>query len=194
MDGLQVQLFEGERIRLGPIEPDKDAETESRWTHDPDYLRALAADPARPLSPAQVKKKYEDLEKELKEGKNSFYFTVRAREDDRLIGFVRLMWIEWNHGSGRLQMGIGDPKDRGQGYGSEALRLVLRYAFHELNLYRLGTAAVPAYNEGALRFFQRAGFVEEVRRRQALQRDGKRWDAVLLGILREEWASARGQG
>jgi RimJ/RimL family protein N-acetyltransferase len=194
MEGIQRQLFEGERVRLGPIEPDKDAEIESRWTHDPDFLRALSADPARPLSPAQVKKKYEDIEKEIKENRNSFYFTIRAKDDDRLMGFVRLQWIEWNHGVGRLHMGLGEANDRNKGNGSEALKMILRYAFHELNLHRLGTQPIPAYNEGALRFLQRAGFVEEVRRRQALQRDGKRWDAVHLGLLRDEWAGARGLG
>jgi RimJ/RimL family protein N-acetyltransferase len=43
------------------------------------------------------------------------------------------------------------------------------------------------YNDRAVRFLERAGFVVEVRRRQAIHRDGKRWDALKLGLLREEW-------
>jgi RimJ/RimL family protein N-acetyltransferase len=64
--------------------------------------------------------------------------------------------------------------------------MLLRYAFDELNLYRLA-ALTAEYNTGAIRFFERAGFVVEVRRRQAVQRDGQRWDAVMLGLLRDEW-------
>ena len=103
-----------------------------------------------------------------------------------MIGLARLYRIEWTHGTGSLQIGLGDRNDRGQGYGTEVLRMLLRYAFDELNLYRLGASTVE-YNTGAIRFFERAGFVVEVRRRQAIQRDGKRWDAVLLGLLRDEW-------
>ena len=61
---MNMQLFEGERVRLTPHDPEKDAETESGWTHDPEYLRRLSADPACPLSPGQIKKKYEEAGKE----------------------------------------------------------------------------------------------------------------------------------
>ncbi|MGH2523582.1 MAG: GNAT family N-acetyltransferase, partial [Anaerolineales bacterium] len=178
------QLFEGERIRLSPHDPDKDAETESRWTHDPAYLRLLSLDPARPLSPGQIKKKYEEAEKD--KSHNRFSFAIRAREDDRLIGFARLERIEWNNGAGWLALGIGAPEDRRKGYGTEALRLLLRYAFDELNLHRL-SAATPEYNTGALRLLEKTGFRAEIRRRQAFNRAGRRWDDIWFGILREEW-------
>ncbi|MBI5082669.1 MAG: GNAT family N-acetyltransferase [Chloroflexi bacterium] len=187
MDNIQQQLFEGSRLRLSAIDLEKDPDVESKWTHDPDYLRALSPDTARPLSPFMVKKKYEGIEKEMKEKRNSFYFTIRLKEDDRLIGFTKIEWIEWNNGAGRLAIGVGDPEDRRKGYGSESLQMILRYAFAELNLFRLGTFAIPAYNTGAIRFLERAGFVEEVRRRESVNRDGKRWDTVSLGLLRDEW-------
>ena len=185
---IAQQLFTGENICLGPIDHEKDAEIESRWTHDPTYLRLLSTDAARPLAAAQIKKKYEAIEKEMEESRSLFYFTIRMRSDDRLIGFARLYWIEWSNGSAHIELGIGDAQDRGRGYGSEALRLMLRYAFAELNLHRL-TAITGSYNLGALHVMQKAGFVEEVRRRQALYRDGQRWDILHLGLLRHEWQS-----
>jgi len=183
---MNGQLFEGERVRLAPIDPERDAEIESKWTHDPGYLRLISAEPVRPLSPGQIKKKYEELEKETEKYRNGFNFAIRLRADDRLIGFARLMHIEWTHGSGSLEIGLGAPNDRDHGYGAEALNLILRYAFDELNLYRL-SAGTFEYNSAAIRFFERAGFVVEVRRRQAIQRDGRRWAAILLGLLRDEW-------
>jgi len=181
---ISQQLFEGELIRLAPPDPEKDAELESKWTHDPEYQRLISAQPVRPLSPGQIKKKYEEVEKE--KAHNRFVFALRTREEDRLIGFARIEHIEWNHQHGGLALGIAAPADRGKGYGSEALRLLLRYAFDELNLHRL-TAVVFGYNTVALRFFEKAGFTLEVRRRQALNRDGQRWDWIHLGLLREEW-------
>jgi RimJ/RimL family protein N-acetyltransferase len=85
-----------------------------------------------------------------------------------------------------VRLGIGDAADRGKGYGSEAIKLLLRYTFEEINLHRL-SAAVPEYNLPALRLFDKAGFSIEVRQRQFLHRDGRRWDMLGLGLLRSEW-------
>ncbi len=186
---IDTQLFEGKLIRLAPIDHEKDPEVESRWTHDLELMRSLSQRPAMPLSVTQVKKRYEAIEKEVDESKKLFYFTIRDKTDSRLLGFIRIEWIEWTHGAGNLRMAIGDLADRNKGYGSEALALMLRFAFNELNLYRL-SAFVGEDNPGALRFFMQHGFVEEVRRRKALLRDGREWDMVHLGILRDEWLAS----
>ena len=183
---LNDQLFRGEHISLGPIDHDKDAEIESRWLHDLDYMRMLDWELAYPLAPSQLKKRYEAIEKEQEEKNNLFYFTIRLKPEAKLIGFVRLFWIEWSHGTGFVQIGIGESQYRRLGYGREALNLLLRFAFGEINLFRL-TAVIPEYNQAAMGLFQQAGFSEEVRRRQAIHRDGQRWDSIHLGILSREW-------
>jgi RimJ/RimL family protein N-acetyltransferase len=183
---INSQLFESERIRLVEIDHDKDSEMEARWSHDAEYMRNIRSEPPRPLSVAQVKKKYENLDKEHNEGANFFLFSVRSKEDDRVVGFARIIWIEWTHGNGWLRLGIGDAKDRGKGLGREVLELLLRFAFQEINLYRL-SAGVQEYNTQAIRLLERAGFVKEITRRQDLLWDGKRWDQYLYGLLRREW-------
>jgi RimJ/RimL family protein N-acetyltransferase len=190
---IQTQLFDARDIRFGPIDHEAHPEIESRWTHDAEFMRLMEIKPVRPLSPAMVRKQYESIEKQMEEDKNLFYFTIRARADDHLIGKAAVEWIDWPNGNGFLRLGIGAAEDRRRGYGSQALRLLLKYAFGELNLYRV-TAVVPAYNEGAIRLFKKFGFVEEVRRRKALDRDGELWDLVSFGLLRSEWeAQAAGR-
>jgi RimJ/RimL family protein N-acetyltransferase len=185
-------LFTGKDLRLTPIDREKDPEVESRWTHDLEYLRMLDSELARPLTPAQVKKKYEEIEKESDQSRSRFYFALRTTsEPERLLGFLEIPWVMWNQGVAGIRLGIGDPADRHKGYGRQALQLMLRYAFDELNLYRL-VAQVPAYNRIAIRLFEGDGFVEEVRRREALHRAGQRWDALEFGLLREEWEAGRG--
>lgn len=186
MFDIQTQLFESEEIRFGPIDYEKDPEIESKWTHDAEYMRLYDTVPVRPLSAAMVKKQYEKLEKQVEEDKNLYHFAIRAREDDRLIGKATIQWIEWSNGNGFLRLGIGAAEDRRKGYGTQALKMLLRFAFAELNLYRV-TAFVPEYNEGAVALLKRAGFTEEVRRRKALDRDGRRWDFLTFGLLKEEW-------
>jgi len=183
---FEKPLFDGELIRLGPIDYEKDPEIESRWTHDASFMRLMYREPARPMPPSQVKKKYEELEKEADEKRDVFPFRIRARADDRLVGLAEIMWVDWSNSSAAVQLGIGSAEDRRKGYGREALGLLLRFAFDELSLYRLG-AVLPEYNEPALALFQSFGFVEEVRRREALNRDGRHWDLLVYGLLAEEW-------
>ncbi|MCQ3935544.1 MAG: N-acetyltransferase [Chloroflexi bacterium] len=186
MYDIQAQLFEAQDIRFGPIDHETHPAIESRWTHDAEFMRLMELKPVRPLSPAMVRRKYETIEKEMDEQKNLFYFTIRARQGDRLIGKALIEWVDWANGNGYIQIGIGEPEFRRKGCGSQALGLLLRYAFGELNLFRV-TAVVPAYNQGAIRLFQKFGFMEEVRRRNALHRDGGVWDIIGFGLLNAEW-------
>jgi RimJ/RimL family protein N-acetyltransferase len=183
---FKTQLFESEAIRLTQIDFDQDPEVESRWTHDSAFMRLLELGPARPLSPEQVKKQYEALEKRVDEDKDLFHFRIRPRREDRLVGLAVIESVEWTNGNGFIKLGIGSPEDRRRGWGRQALSLLLRYAFAELNLFRV-SAVVQEYNQAAIHLLGRFGFVEEVRRRQALHRDGRRWDLLVFGLLQSEW-------
>ncbi len=188
---ISTQLFKGRLVCLGAIDHEKDPEVMARWSNDPEYLRMLSPEPAVPSSAAQLKKRLEKIEKQAQEEKNLFYFTIRLvsddpAENDRLLGFARIYWVEYNTGSAYVQLGIGDAADRRKGYGSEALGLLERFAFAELNLYSL-RATVAGYNPPALGLFEKAGFVVEVRQREAFLRYGQRWDNIHVGILRPDW-------
>ncbi|HXQ36612.1 MAG TPA: GNAT family protein [Anaerolineales bacterium] len=186
MFDIQTQLFEGKDIRFGPIDHEKDPEIESKWTHDSEFMRMMEITPAMPMSAAIIKKQYEKLEKQIDESKNLYHFTIRAKEDDRLMGKASVQWIEWTNGNGWIQLGFGSADDRHKGHGSQALNMLIRFAFAELNLFRV-SARIPEYNEAAIALFKKFGFVEEVRRRQAIDRDGRRWDLLVLGLLNSDW-------
>ena len=183
---IQTPLFEAQDIRLGPIDHEKDPEVESKWTHDSEFMRLMELKPVRPQAPAMVKKGYESLERQIEEDKNLFYFTIRAREDDRLLGKAVLEWIDWTNGNGYLRLGIGSDVDRGRGLGKQALGLLLRFAFAELNLFRV-TIVLPEYCQAAISLVLKFGFIEEVRRRKAILRDDRVWDLLAFGLLRSEW-------
>jgi len=185
---IQTQLFEGQDIRLAPIDHDAHPGIESGWTHDAEFMRLMEMSPVRPLPPALVKKEYESIEKKIETDHDLYYFAICARADDRLIGKVILQWLDWTNGQGWIRLGIGAAEDRRRGLGSQALRLLLHFAFAELNLYRV-SALVPEYNEAAVHLLRKFGFLEEVRRRQAVERDGRRWDLLTFGLLRPGWES-----
>ena len=194
MFDIATQLFEGQDIRFGPIDYEKDPQIESKWTHNAEFMRLFEFEPARPMSAAIVKKQYEKLEKQIEEDKNLHHFMIRAKADDRLIGKAEIRRIEWANGNCALRLGIGSVEDRHKGYGTQALKMLLRFAFAELNLFRVG-ADVGEYNKGAIALLQKFGFTEEVRRRQALERECRRWDLLVFGLLKDEWVNqAQAQG
>jgi RimJ/RimL family protein N-acetyltransferase len=143
-------------------------------------------DVARPLSVQAVRRLLEKVEKQMEETKNLFHFTLRARADNRLLGLARIFWIDFHNGTGVLNLGIGAASDRRRGYGSDALGLLLRFAFGELNLHRLSVWP-GADNLAFITMVEKAGFEEEARRREAAFHDGSYWDVVLLGLLRTKW-------
>jgi RimJ/RimL family protein N-acetyltransferase len=177
----EPNLFRGKLVRLAAPQPD-DWELKVRWYEDSEFLRLIDSEAVRPKSADELKA---DSEQHTR-GPAIFSFHVRTLEDDRFIGFINIHRIEWNNASGWLGMGIGDRDYWDRGYGSDALNLILNYAFNELNLYRLGLT-VFEYNERAKHVYEKAGFVEEGVQRAALNRDGRRYDVTFMGLLAEEW-------
>lgn len=179
-------LFEGELVRLTAIQPEADAEAIARWSLDSEYDRLGDSGSVRPLRAKFIR---EDIEKA--EIRNDVYgFSIHILSDDRLIGFIFLDGIEWSHGTGWVGIGIGERDCWGKGYGTDAMRVLLRFAFEELNLYRVNLD-VFEYNPRAIRSYEKVGFVHEGRQRGLLHRDKRRWDLIFMGILREEWENAQ---
>jgi RimJ/RimL family protein N-acetyltransferase len=188
---MNKSLFEGRLVNLAAYDPDRDAAVEASWTERLCYWRAIDESPARPLSADRVKKRHEKT-KDAEQKASHFPFALREREGDRLVGLVELRWISWPNRTAWLRLAIGDPADHGKGYGRDALQLILRYAFAELNLNRVAVK-VPEYNEAALRFYQQAGFSIEVRQREARQVGGRFFDLLWLGMLQPEWLASRSE-
>ncbi|WP_108669362.1 GNAT family N-acetyltransferase [Peribacillus acanthi] len=173
-----INLFRGSLLKLTGIRPG-DAEIMVKWGEDPEYLRNIDTDIARPYSMKQ-------FDNEGNPKSNSFNFRLRTIDNDSLIGFVVLHSIEWNNRSGLLAIGIGDSENRNKGYGQDALKLILQYAFCELNLDRVGLDVIQ-YNDRAIHAYEKVGFQQEGRMRSAVYRDGNRYDRIIMGILRSEW-------
>lgn len=174
-------LFHGERVKLTALKPE-DAPVMLRWYENGEYARLWDSRPASPNTESELLRWINDRT----QNNNAYSFAIRLKENDELIGYIELDDIQWAHQIGWLAIGIGDPAYRGQGFGYEATELVLRFAFHELNLHRV-QLTVFAYNDPATKLYERAGFVREGTFREFLQRDGRRHDMHLYGLLRSEW-------
>lgn len=119
-------------------------------------------------------------------------YTIRTLSDDRLVGVCAFKEMFWHMNACKLWIGIGNPDDRGRGFGTDSLRLMLRYAFLEMNMNRVGLE-VSGFNERARQSYERIGFVHEGTLREFMYRDGKRWDMHMMAILRTEWEARYGE-
>jgi len=187
-----ANLFHGKLVKLTAEEPEKLAEAYSRWQWDSELQRLGTTEPASMHSKKGILEYIEKQQKKEEDVRN-FFFNIRTLEDDRLIGDVGLDGIRWNHGDAFVGIMIGDREDWNKGYGTDALRIILRYAFTELNLHRLSLNTFE-YNPRAIRSYEKAGFKVEGRVRQYLNREGRRWDLIYMGILRDEWNSGNNSG
>lgn len=178
-----MNIYRGHLVRLGTEDPQILAEAFSRWGRDTEYMRLLDDAPARPWS---VNQRKQWLEKDLENPTHGILFSIRSLAEDKLIGFVSLWEISWSHSEAWVGIGIGERDYWGKGYGSEAMQLVLRYAFSELNLHRV-SLGVFSYNPRAIRSYEKCGFRQEGVINQAFVREGQRWDLINMGILRREW-------
>lgn len=184
---MTANLFRGASVQLTALSKD-DASTIAGWTNDSEFLRLADSRPAFPRNEAAV---VERLEEQRKAG-DAFHFGIRLVDTEELIGNIGVEGIEWAHRTGWISIGIGDRTRWGKGYGYEAMQLVLGYAFRELNLHRV-QLTVFDYNERAIALYEKMGFRREGVWREWGQRDGKRFDVYLYGLLSSEWGSCQAE-
>jgi len=112
------------------------------------------------------------------------YFVVCDDEHD-FIGIVRMDEYDRLHRSIRVGADVV-PELRGKGYGRRIYEAVKKYCFDVLNLHRVWLAVLDT-NQHAIRLYEKQGFQVEGRYREAIFRDGRYHDYILMSILEEEY-------
>ena len=186
-----IPLYDGRNIRLTPIDLEKDPQIVANWTCRFEIARRLTDNPAHLLTVFEVKKVFEGWLKEVEKGTGSYLYALRERSDDRLVGFMHIAGVAWVHGAATFDLVLGEGEDW-KHFAREALEMTLRYAFDELNLFRV-TARVEEHDEPAQDLYRAAQFFLEVRQRQAVFHNGRYWDRLSFGMLRPEWMTFQSQ-
>lgn len=177
-------LFRGELVRFALEEPEAAARADVRWQRDTEFHRLSDPNPARLHSEKKIK---EWIEKQIEEGfkPDRYFFSVRTLAEDRYIGFLAL-WVDLIHSEAWVGLGIGERELWSKGYGTDMMKLCQQYVFAELGMERLSLGLFE-YNPRGLRSYEKCGFRLEGRTRKDARREGKRYDSLWMGILRQEW-------
>jgi RimJ/RimL family protein N-acetyltransferase len=177
-------LYRGALVRLSDESSESLAKAYVKWEQDTEQHRLAGDDPAQLWSEKKLK---ESAEKQA-DNTELLQFSIRTLEDDKLIGGVELWVGAWAHAEAWMGIVVGDRGYWGRGYGTDAVRLIVQYGFIELNLRRI-SLSVNAYNERAVKSYEKAGFKLEGRVRGEGWREGVHYDGIYMGILREEWVA-----
>ena len=176
-------ILRSRRVFLRPAERE-DIPTFLQWLADGDVSEGLAT--RAPWSRVAEESWFDELQRA--QNKTIWHFVICLREGGRPIGFCALHDVDPVNGSTELGIGIGETSEWDKGYGTEAMHVLLDFAFGELRLHRV-FLHVFDFNERAIHVYERIGFQHEGVKREAYYRHGRHHDMHVMGILEEEWSA-----
>jgi RimJ/RimL family protein N-acetyltransferase len=178
-------MIEGELVNLRAQELD-DLERDLAWMNDREVTRFLNA--RYQLSRAAEEGWLRDhVSNPMSHAHAAFAIETK---DGRHIGNTDLMDVSAENRCATLGIMIGDKAYWSKGYGTDAMRTLVRFGFEEMNLHRI-QLTVDARNERAQACYRKCGFVEEARLRQHRYAEGQFHDTLWMSVLREEWEARR---
>ena len=181
-------ILVGERVRLRGVRDD-DLPALARWEMDAGRMATLS-NWVVPPSEAAARERIAGW---TANQKDDVSFAIETLDDPPvLVGTVAMWGARPKDRCATLGISLGREHVR-RGYGSDAMRVAVDYAFREMGLHRIQLGVAP-FNVAGIRAYEKAGFVEEGRHREAVLHDGRWYDEVLMSVLDHEWAARRAAG
>ena len=177
-----IVTIEGERVALGPLRRDL-LPLYQRWINDPLVVRTLGAG----LRPRLLEDEQQWYDRKIG-ATDTALFQIYVRDGWRPIGMTELEDLDHQEGAADFGILIGEKDFWDQGYGTEATRLILDYAFNVLGLHNV-MLTVSDFNHRGVRAYEKAGFKVIGRRRQALRLGHERHDVIFMDALATEFES-----
>lgn len=132
---------------------------------------------------------YEDEEKwfQNQSAMNDLYnFAIETLEEKKYIGGCGINKLDWKNSVATIGIFIGNEDYWGKGYGSDALNILIKFIFEQMNIHKI-KLGVYSYNKRAIKCYEKCGFKKEGVLREELFRDGKYHDVIIMGILKDEY-------
>jgi RimJ/RimL family protein N-acetyltransferase len=171
-------MIAGEHVILRAFERE-DAERCYRWMNDPNIVRTLKS-----RYPIAFQNEIEWLDRAMQGHTTERHFAIERKDDRTHIGNASIHEIDWVSRTAEFGLFIGEPSAWNRGFGSDAIRTLVRFAFEEMNLRKL-RISVFEYNDRAKHVLETQGFVQEGRLRREFYREGSYHDLLILSIFRD---------
>jgi RimJ/RimL family protein N-acetyltransferase len=174
-------LFESSRLYLRKMTTD-DASIYHKWRNDLEVMRTTS--PSMDLYTLDNTEAF--VNHVILGSDTSKSYIILDKESQQPIGITSLIQIDYKNRNAECIIDIGEKDYWGQGYGTEALKLLLDYAFLEMNLHRV-SLRVFSFNDNAVKMYEKIGFKHEGVSRQCIFRDGNWHDIIQMGLLQNEY-------
>ena len=171
-------MIAGELIILRALERE-DLERCYRWMNDPAIVWTL-----KTRYPIAFQGEAQWLERAVEPNANERHFAIERKADRQHIGNASIHDIDWVSRTASFGLFLGEPASWNRGFGSDAIRTLVDFAFREMNLQKL-RINVFDYNERAKHILLGHGFVQEGKLAKEFFRDGSYHDIVILSVFRD---------
>jgi len=164
--------IKGESVYLKNLREKDATEDYCRWLNDPGVNKYLET----------RKVTIEGLKKYIKEkntADNCLFLCILDRESGKHIGNIKLEPIDFESKKAVLGILIGDKNYWGKGIGTEATKLLVDYAFNNLNIKEVNLGVISE-NKAAIRVYEKAGFKTTKIEKDAIDHDGKKYDKIIM--------------
>lgn len=174
-------MLYGAKVFLRPLE-ESDLPAMLKWRNDPEVGKYVLPGVPFPMPMAKEKEWLRDLQNDAARK----IFAICDQATKKQIGSVGISNISQRDHAGFFSILIGEKDYWGHGYGTEAIVLFLGYCFRILNLRRI-VLEVYAYNERAIKCYEKVGFVKEGLARRSVYKDGKYVDEYWMAMFQDDY-------
>ena len=178
-------MLTGEKVRLREYRKE-DIEQVLRFVNEPAFRRLVNPRIPYPWTLEDEQKWFE----KNSAAHDTYSFAIETLAESKYIGGCGVNEVDWKNSVAVAGIFIGDGGYRGKGYGTDAMRVLIRFVFDQMNMNKI-KLHVFSINEQAIRCYEKCGFKVEGVLRQEIFRDGAYCDDIVMGLLREEYR-ARG--
>lgn len=178
------EMLKGEKVRLREYRRE-DIELAQTYINDYEVSRNLSPGIPFPLLTHDEEKWFQSQSSQ----NHTYSFAIESVSDAQYIGGCGVNAVDWKNSVASVGIFIGDKGYWNKGYGSEAMGLLLRFIFTQMNINKV-RLDVYSFNERAIACYTKCGFLTEGVRRQELFRDGRYYDIIIMGVLRNEWKTS----
>ncbi|HYF82020.1 MAG TPA: GNAT family protein [Clostridia bacterium] len=174
-------MLDGKLVRLREYRKE-DISLKLSYGNDPEVLRYMESGIPYPTTLNEELRWFDSISA----FKDSYRFAIETIEGSHYIGDCGFNSIDWKNSVANVVILIGNKEYWGRGYGTEAMQILLFFAFNQINVNKV-RLNVYSFNERAIKSYEKCGFKREGVLRNEIFRDGKYYDTIALGIMRDEY-------
>jgi len=174
-------MYEGQKIRLREYRKE-DIPLRLIYINDSEIAENLTPDIPYPITLHEEEKWFQSITAIS----DTYRFAIETFEDNKFIGGCSINDVDWKNGVATIGIFIGSKDHRSKGYGTDTMKVLMNFIFMQMNINKI-RLSVYSYNEPAIKCYERCGFKIEGVLRQEIYKDGKHYDKIAMGLLKEEY-------